>query len=197
MKVIRPAELTVPLAVSIACLMLSSCGEPRSAPSQVQQGLRPVGSEAADPILCGPEPLQPLERRGVSDIPKGLSKEQAEDAVSKALSADAQNCVRTASYLFAKAQEPVEVVAKGVVGQCADAVLSHAEHCNSLKWWSGKSVYPLEGQVASFRLYCGASKEAEGAVLKRLEDEVYTALVRARAGRCWLLPVAKPASPAS
>lgn len=190
MNGIRLSELTGLFAGGLVCLVLSSCGESRSAPGEAPANPRPARSEAADPILCGAEPLQPLEPRGVSDIPKGLSKEQAEDAVSKALSADAQNCLRTASYLFARAPEPVDVVAKGVVGQCADAVLSHSEHCNSLKWWSGKSAYPLEGQDAVFRLYCGAIKEPSNAVLKRLETEAFTNVVRARAGRCWLLAVA-------
>jgi hypothetical protein len=147
--------------------------------------------KVADPLLCGSEPLQPIEPRGIGDIPKGLSREKVEDAVSEALSADAENCLRTASYLFAQAEEPVEVVAKGVVGQCASAVLSHVEHCNSLKWWVGESEYPLEGEAASFRLYCGASKEPTVTALKRLESEAFTNVVRARAGRCWLLPVAK------
>lgn len=190
MTVIRLSERAAQFSFSLVCLVLASCGETRSAPGEAPPSPRPARSEAADPLLCGAESIQPLERRGVNDIPKGLSKEQAEDAVSKALSADAQNCVRTASYLFARAQEPVDVVAKGVVGQCADAVLSHSEHCNSLKWWSGKSAYPLEGEDASFRLHCGASKEPSNAVLKRLETEAFTNVVRARAGRCWLLPVA-------
>jgi hypothetical protein len=191
MKSNRLPVTTAFVAVSLACLMLSSCGETVSAQGQVTPGPRPALSEAADPLLCGPEPLRPIAPRGVSDIPKGLSREQAEDAVSKALSADAENCLRTASYLFAKAQEPVEVVAKGVVGQCASAVISHTEHCNSLKWWVAKSVYPLEGEVGSLRLYCGANKEPAAAALKRLEVDAFTNVVRARAGRCWLLPVAK------
>ena len=194
MRVARLPKLQKSAGVCLAYLALTSCGDNQTMQRDTTTRQQAAPPETFDPLICGSEPIQPFEPRGVRDIPEGLSREQAEDAVSKALDADARNCVRTASYLFAKAEEPVEIVAKGVVGQCANAVLSHAEHCSSLKWWTGKGVYPLEGQVGSFRLYCGASKEPSSSVLRRLEREAFTTVIRARAGRCWLLPVAKSAS---
>ena len=96
---------TIGLA-TLVTLALSSCS--RKAPPEDTS----PSAITADLALCGSEPLQPIEPHGVTNVPRGLARHQTEDEVSKALSQDSSNCMRSASFLFAKAPEPVDVVVK-------------------------------------------------------------------------------------
>jgi hypothetical protein len=192
MRVIRTHQSIRFTAFAILAVGLAACSAPtlpNASPSPSRES--PPARSVADLGVCGSQPLQPFEPKGVTEVPRGLSKQKTEDEVSKALVADSENCLRSASYLFAQAPEAVDVVVKAVLAQCRDANVSHLEHCNSLEWEEAISEFPFKGEKIMMRLYCGASKEPIDTAEARWAAEAYANVVRARAGRCWQLPRAE------
>lgn len=171
------------MAAAALSLGLAGCNAPMasSATQRVDVPLK------ADERLCGTEAIPPMHTalRFVED--PDLKRSELEDAYSKASSEDADNCLKAAAYLFAQGQEPLDAVVKGVVAECRSAVANHEEWCESLKREEFKGTGLSKGETFHGRLYCGQPKPP-GQMEAELRDRSYALVVRARAGRCWLLP---------
>jgi hypothetical protein len=191
-------KLTIPttnLGVGVALGMIvalaaSSCSkapQPDSPPH-----IDPAAAQVpvADPALCGTQPLQPIEEQAVK-YPMGLTRRQIEDEESKHWMESSDNCMRSASFLFAKAPESTDTVVKAVIDECEYVNMAYHQHCSSLKLETWTRGYPYEGEKVSLRANCRTPRISEAEERTRLQAEAYAKVVRARAGHCWLLPRAQ------
>lgn len=166
---------------------LCGCNAGKDRPVAQQEATSENVALAPDARLCGTEPLPPIKTMlRFQEGPK-LKKSEIEDAYSEDASKAAENCTRAASFLFAQSQENVEVVVKAVVAECRSDVLNHSDWCKSLKPEAFKGTGLSTGTTFYGRMYCGDAKPA-AQVIAELQEEAYALVVRARAGRCWLLP---------